>query len=80
MKKTATMPPVTAIFNVGRTVNREQKDKATTEKLKTENKVYSEAYHRPGFIHQWLKHASISTDMNQLAKKMAQAAKELLIT
>lgn len=79
MKKIATMPPASALFSVGRTINREHKDKTTTEKIKTENKAYEAAYHRPGFIHQWLKHASVSADVNELAKKMAQAARNLLI-
>lgn len=74
MKTASVISPADVMFRVGRVINREHKDRAATERLKTENAVYEEAYPRPGFVQQWLKHANDQ----ELTKKMTQAVRRLL--
>lgn len=72
--KKAEMGPIDAAFRVARTIGREHKDKAVTQKLQAENTALSQAYPRPSFISEYLKHAE---DV-EWAKKIGQAARALL--
>lgn len=77
LMKTAGVSPAEVMFRIGRTINKEHKDKAETKRLNAENQIYDTAYHRPGFIAQWVKHAHVGYGI-KLAKEMSQAARRMM--